>query len=236
MRGAERLALVRVRDGQRDEPGCARGGNSRRRVLDRQHLVRVDEPGGQRRRRVEHVDSQLIPLGARLPFPHVLRRDDRLEQVAYAFLAEGALDLLAQRSTDDAEEEPRRRRLPHELARSGEEHVAGAVHRLLVVARLARDQPREPVGRHRLPRLVERLGERLPVAPSEESRPGLLAGQRHPFLAEDAQQQLMVQGLVVDEHAVEVEQQGAEHGGMIDPLGFDEPPGFARFDRGARTG
>ena len=171
----------------------------------------MEEAGRERRQSVELLERARVPLGMGLALVDVLGGDDGLEQRRDPGLAQRPLDLGPQGAGHHAEGEPGAGRLAHQLDRAGEELEPVVADALLVVARLARDQPHQVRLLDRPPRLLEGGGEAAAVVEAEVPGEVLVLMEREPLFAQDAGEQRLVQRLVVDQNAVEVEQDGAQH-------------------------
>jgi len=75
--------------------------------------------------------------------------------------------------------------------------------------------PHQPGDRHRLPGGGEDGGEAAAVVQPQVVGVVVLPGQRHPLLAQHPLEHLQMERLVVHQNAVEVEEDGAEHGAII---------------------
>ena len=210
MGGHQRAPLVAVRDRQRHQAGARSRLEPPRAVLDGEHLVGMEE-GGKRRQPVELLERARVTLGVGLALVDVLGGDDGLEQPRDPGLAQRPFDLGPQGAGHHAESEAGAGRLAHQLDGAGEELEPVAADALLVVARLARDQPHQVRLLGRPPGLLEGGGETAAVVEAEVPGEVLVLMEREPLLAQDPGEQRLVQRLVIDQNAVEVEQDGAQH-------------------------
>ena len=208
-----RAAELRGGTGRR-EADAAKAGRARRaqpggRVLDGDRVQR--RPG----RRLQPRARQTIALRIGLAARDVLGRDHHVEGRAQRRRVEHVVDLGAPRPRHDRQARAGLAQRPQERARPETEPRVPARERGVHVL-LFHDQARQPflVGRDRAAVVREQRDDRVPIVEAEDP-PVDVVLDREVKHGQRAPERLEVNVLVIDEDAVEIEQDGKRHRDLL---------------------